>query len=321
MAAYRYWRIFSRSNWGTGGYFNTFSLEWRETIGGPQAATGGTPTASSSIGGSNGPDKAYDGSLSTYWESESGGAAVSQWIGYDLGAGNEKEFVELGLMNGPFSGENFKDILIQASNDNVSWDNLASVRVPQSMSGSYQDIAISKPTQTGRKYWRMRVVSVFSSSWMNITGFIVHPEADTDPQGLLNATSIIHPLATGNMDQRMITYGDVSSSFNAECLLSGETPPFYYGAIMPDGFLTKAYAISIKGGNYTSEQPKSVVFEYSDDGTTWTEALTVGDTGGTWVWEEIRTWVMADDGGGGGPPPGVPVGKKRRSNPNFYRSI
>jgi hypothetical protein len=90
--AARYWRvyIYTTSNGNT----PTISeLEMRTTPGGANQCTGGTAIASGGSAASN----AFDGNTGTSWP---GNVSSGSWIGYDFGAGVQKEITEIALRNG-----------------------------------------------------------------------------------------------------------------------------------------------------------------------------------------------------------------------------
>jgi hypothetical protein len=119
--AARFWRVKLNSGGDGFGYFTCTALEMRETIGGSNAATGGTPYASSVYGTTSYPaSNAFDGNSSTFWNSA--GTPTPQYIAYDFGAGVTKNIVEVvwtyrdgQQVQAPTS------ITLQKSNDNVTW--------------------------------------------------------------------------------------------------------------------------------------------------------------------------------------------------------
>lgn len=122
MAAHRYWRLFVVDTQSTSGYVQVAELQFREVAGVNQVPSGGVAirssvaTSSATYQASN----AFDGNNATYWMSSKN---VNEWIGYDFGAGNEIEPVELligvsssNLTNSP------RYIAVEYSDDGVDWE-------------------------------------------------------------------------------------------------------------------------------------------------------------------------------------------------------
>lgn len=83
---HRYWRIFVTANREGSGTGKLSEIEMRETPGGPDVTTGGTPI------GTGNPANAFDGSLNAWG---SGGIPTDCWVGYDFG--NEVSILQLRL--------------------------------------------------------------------------------------------------------------------------------------------------------------------------------------------------------------------------------
>lgn len=84
---HRYWRLYIES--GNSGNISANSIQFRETAGGPNAATGGTATASSTYSGYS-IAAAFAG---TGPYASNGGAP--QWVAYDFGPGNLVNITEV----------------------------------------------------------------------------------------------------------------------------------------------------------------------------------------------------------------------------------
>ena len=116
-ATHRYWRVYVPATTGAG-LVSCAELELHATVGGANIATGGT-AAASSVNTGKPASNCFDGSTSTYWESN---VAIPQWISYDLTAGapNTVEEIKWTSRNDA-STENPTDIVIQYSDDNTNW--------------------------------------------------------------------------------------------------------------------------------------------------------------------------------------------------------
>lgn len=117
LGAHRYWRMNITTNRG-GGFLAIAEMELRTTFGGADVTGSGTAIASGSNGGAEVPASAFDNNTGTNW-AVAGSAA---WIGYDFGAGNDKDIREIKI-NMPSSGtSNFpKDFSLDWSDDGSVW--------------------------------------------------------------------------------------------------------------------------------------------------------------------------------------------------------
>lgn len=93
-AGHRYWRVNCYSNQcGLGVAISIAKLEFRESVGGSNVATGGTPTAEGTSGGFV-VGNAFDGNSATFWSYDTAGPA---WVAYDFGSGNEVDIQEIAI--------------------------------------------------------------------------------------------------------------------------------------------------------------------------------------------------------------------------------
>lgn len=136
MSAHRYWRCINVARAGGDGQaVSCGELQFRTSIGGPQAAVGGTAIGSSSwslapYGVSPlVPAKAFDGSNSVtadiWHQSQSASSAYSfrdQWIGYDFGSPIEIVEVAVALRgDGHTPGQAWRSCSVEVSDDGAVW--------------------------------------------------------------------------------------------------------------------------------------------------------------------------------------------------------
>jgi hypothetical protein len=97
MAAHRYWRI-NCSGSIAGDHISLGELEFRESVGGAQAATGGTALSGGDYSSSYLPAEAFNGVYSTF-NSDGWVALLAQsgWVGYDWGSGNSADIIEVAI--------------------------------------------------------------------------------------------------------------------------------------------------------------------------------------------------------------------------------
>jgi len=131
MATHRYWRLRATADCGNGNenYCAIGTLQLRTSIGGSDVASGGTPSADSTLGGFPA-SNAFDGNNSTSWISGSG--AYPHWIKYDFGAGNEKDIVECAVAGRLDSSSTWgyqspRDFTLDYSDDDSAWTTLFTV--------------------------------------------------------------------------------------------------------------------------------------------------------------------------------------------------
>lgn len=128
---HRYWRVrYPDKGSDLGALFVVIQeVTMATSIGGSTVTTGGTPFASSSYngfpypgsGGANGAVNAYDANTGTFYNSTSP-VAFDEYIGYDFGAGNEKDIVDVRLAIWPgFGGSIPGWAVVEYSDDNVTY--------------------------------------------------------------------------------------------------------------------------------------------------------------------------------------------------------
>jgi len=142
MATHRYWRLRATVDCGNGNenYCAVGTLQLRTSIGGSDVASGGTPSADSTLGGFPA-SNAFDGNNSTSWISGSG--AYPHWIKYDFGAGNEKDIVEFAVAGRLDSGSTYayqspRDFTLDYSDDDSAWTTLFTVTGASDLCGGLQ---------------------------------------------------------------------------------------------------------------------------------------------------------------------------------------
>jgi len=119
---HRYWRVkvTGQNLGGTAGYIRAAEIQMRTTSGGADQCTGGTAMADSfyapeGLTAAN----AFDDSIFTDWASN--GTGNNSWIGYDLGAGNAKDIVEVAWTVGNDASQVPTDVTIDYSDDGSTW--------------------------------------------------------------------------------------------------------------------------------------------------------------------------------------------------------
>lgn len=120
MAAHRYWRLYITAA-NSASYVELSEVEFRQVVGTPETPTGGIPLYSTQYNATTyAADKAFDGSTTTAW-STANGAVVNSFIGYDYGAGNSIEALEIAIRNNTNSSYTPKDFHVEYSDDGIVW--------------------------------------------------------------------------------------------------------------------------------------------------------------------------------------------------------
>lgn len=127
-SAHRYWRLYFTAG-NSVLYLVIPEVQFRGTTGGPNLATGGGAYASSyyggldqgyGVGGSWGPENAFDGNTGTYWQIY-GYSGFPAWLAYDFGPGNAYTVVEVAMLAYSVNYYIPTDFQVQWSDDNVHW--------------------------------------------------------------------------------------------------------------------------------------------------------------------------------------------------------
>jgi hypothetical protein len=152
MAAHRYWRCHVKQL--TGGTATAFAeIEMRTALGGADQCTGGTPLVSHApTSGTAASAFANDGTTTQCVVTPTADA----WIGYDFGAGNEKDIIEVAYWGASGTNRSPGVWSVDWSDDGVEWTTAWRV---ESKTGWTTNVArvFSKPviaSDTAR-YWRV----------------------------------------------------------------------------------------------------------------------------------------------------------------------
>lgn len=124
MAAHRYWRARAPATFDVVRVLACTALDMRTSPGGSNVATGGTAIADGFYSGYP-PSNAFDGNSATFWTTFTVTAPVSgHWIGYDFGAGNDKDIVEIVFTS---RSDGFREdpsrLYVDYSDDGTTWIN------------------------------------------------------------------------------------------------------------------------------------------------------------------------------------------------------
>lgn len=125
VSGYRFYRWVISANNGRG-TIDVAEAQLRESIGGPNVATGGLPYATSVFSSSLSASAAFDGDSGTHWSSASGVTSAELW--YDHGTGSERSVVQYALQARSNANDGSpRDWVFEGSNDLITWDTLDTV--------------------------------------------------------------------------------------------------------------------------------------------------------------------------------------------------
>lgn len=137
---------------------------WQQNV---TAETGLTGRASDSYSTSYTPDKAFDGSTSTYWRTST---TLPQWIGFDLG-----EAKRLGKISVyPYSSYRPRAYQLYGSLDDTDWTLVTSGELTNST--AWKDITFDGVSY---RYWRLTILSGWSAGRIYIAEIRAYSELPT----------------------------------------------------------------------------------------------------------------------------------------------
>lgn len=120
MAAHRFWGI--RYNNTPSYQCGCGQIEMAETPGGANECVGGTAVATGTYGGTYAPARSFDGNPAHNWFQAGGTGYQGAIIGYDFGAGNEKEIHEFRVLCPPEEATAIARIMdFVYSDDGITW--------------------------------------------------------------------------------------------------------------------------------------------------------------------------------------------------------
>lgn len=122
-----YWRIMITENHGAAGNCGIGEIEFRAAVGVSQGSTGGTPLASSELGGTWSAAKAFAGDAgTTFWVGSAGpGGNIAQWIQYAHSSARSVAQLQLTSRNDAFQTECPKYFQLLWSDNGSNWTNAA----------------------------------------------------------------------------------------------------------------------------------------------------------------------------------------------------
>jgi hypothetical protein len=291
--AHRYWRLRFPSGNALGSGRTTMTvaeIEFHTSIGGSQAATGGTAAASTIYSGYPA-SRAFDGNTGNFWSSNVNDTAGS-WVSYDFGS--TVDIVEFKMW--PLSGyatDMPRYIVCEYSDDNTNWTGaFYANNLTWSNSGVAQSFSQTVPALTGgHRYWRVYATANGSgandvlggssmSFYQSIGGLDLAPLARLTADSVDANASIASNLGQG-ASTSVAYFRTFGSGFPHWVKLD-----FGSGSAPSLAQLKWTAEVHTSGINEQSS-PSAGSIQYSDDDSAWT---TVGSIPtGNWTTAEVRT--------------------------------
>lgn len=295
MSAHRYWRIFCTQNAGAASFTTANEVEFHTSIGGSDVTGSGTAISggSGSDGAGNDASKAFDNNTGTQWARTS---TTNTWIGYDFGAGNDQDIVELAVTNGGYDGRVIQNCSLDYSDNGSTWTTLFSFDIYGWLSSQTRTIPETQPSSGFHRYWRVFATTVDGGT--SFTGLsdiqfrATHGGSDqTTNVGSDTASSsgrVVFSTENGGND----AYRAYSGLGTGQGWFASGNTNQWNGYVFPSLVTVTEVSLSAIAGQET-RAPHSTSIDYSDDGVTWTSAATA--TLSSWVaaTPKLISWTNA----------------------------
>lgn len=292
MAAHRYWRIYVTASNGTTWHQAGSEMQMATALGGANVCTGGT-AISSGDEGSFPASNLFDGSTTNFHQWL--GSTLPKWVGYDFGAGNAKDIVELRMRSHSDWVDRMPSAFeFQYSDDGASWTTLWTMN---GQGANWSSAAYTTFTGNTRYddpgikacFWRVRATAVQAGNIF----------ASREVKMFLPGSSV-NQCTGGAIFASGIFGAQYAASYVFDGLV-GNTDPFWCSsATLPSSAQWIGYKFSAPQGigsiaftarDDLNQAPKDFVIEYWD-GTAFKTMATI--TGApAWANGETRTYSWA----------------------------
>lgn len=282
MAAHRYWRVKFDTSSGAG-CCAASEIQFREQPNGADVTGSGTALASSIYDGSYVAANAFDNNNGSIWH-DGCGDHTSAYIGYDFGAGNEKDIIQFTFQSRG-SGYGYRDSIktggLEYSDDGSSWTRLFSILSQPDFTDNETRGFGAPPAPIvdvgGHRYWRARMTTAGNpgTSFEGIGGLEFYKGEDV-------LSYFGTPLTPNNLQA-----GSGHNTVHSPGVLfgtqwGGTATEQWVGYDFGSGMSPRIDAIKVWPN---SDDPArtwlEIAVEYSDNGTDWVESAVL--TPATWV--------------------------------------
>lgn len=294
MAAHRAWRV--RNLIANGNPVSCSELEMRTVEGGPNVCVGGTPIANGYYGRGYEIAKAFDGLKTDGNEWASNRNDALAWIGYDFGAGNEKDIVEIAYTARQYYGSQSPNTaVLEYSDDLVDWEPLFPINFGVFSNAETKIASAPESVPVGanpHRHW-----AIFFTEYTSGICSGRDAELRSYPGGPDITNLVPAEFADGGHFSVWVANRLFDNDPNSTFAGYGFVSAFFYQDVTIEEF---TWTLRNGGGN-NYQAPVSGYVAYSDNGVDWTPA---------WDWEfeapfldgstRIATNPNPGEGGGGG---------------------
>jgi hypothetical protein len=280
MTAHRYWRILIALNDG-GGVHAGQQCQFRAVAGGPNVATGGTATASSTFGGFS-----VTNLFANTGQWASGGNGL-EWVEYDFGAGVTKDIVEVVWQARTDNSQNqTPDVFcLQFSDDNSTWTDRCYMHKTGWTLG--QTIVFTQGTTPGGSHinWGFAPTAVPSAYSIN----------ELQHRATIGGSSLdVGGTASDGFDDGTNVASHAFDGSNSTVWATSiNRLPNYILYALPSSSAVAQVAITAENSN-PSKTPTAGNVIYSDDGLCWSIAYSVTPT----TWSSLQTQTFNNPSAG-----------------------
>lgn len=313
--AARYWRLRLLESFVPNNNILAISeMEMRATVGGADECAGGTALARTNGGAGFVPANAFANDGLTTGYASAAGIAESEYLGYDFGAGNAKDIVEVTWLprddstnwkQGPRTG------VIEASSDGVNWIPRWSFANRLAARG-YTSRLIAPghvpagPTAYHHRFWGLKVNATQNAAKPFGLAELVMPATPGGAAYTTGGMGVSRNPFGGSVPTAN-AFDGLSSEFGTDINNGGGTILAYDFGIGNEKILPAEIAITARAAGISANHEQSPIdfdLVHSEDGETWTvqEHFT---TPADWTSSQVRTFAVT----GGGVLPG---GSRRR---------
>lgn len=268
MAAHRYWRILLQRYNGTN-YSGTQEIEMRTSIGGADATGSGTALSSGDYSAGFSKNYAFDNNAATEWAANVTEDKLS-WIGYDFGAGNDVDIVEVSFTSrktGTYHQDNYD---LQYSDDGTNW--------------------------VTQYYWRG--LSAFTAnSQARVTDSTDQPVGDFDAytHGLAAATYNPYAVTASATFGGYAPYKTCDGLISQYWLMAATSGWLKYDFGDNNAIQINSYSLQANSVPEPNRMPKNWTFKGSNDNSNW-DTLDTRTNESSWGDEETRNYVISSPG-------------------------
>jgi fibronectin type 3 domain-containing protein len=228
--------------------------------------TGGTASSGQNTTGTEGADKAFDGSTATKWFN---GTGATDWIQYRFASGKRWPLSQYKISSAnDVPARDPKDWQVLGSNDGVNWTTL-DTRTGQSFAARFQTNTYNIPLTAAYEYYRLNITANGGDAGIQLSEWQIL-SADLTPPVLSTPANI--QIGTVNQNGETVTFNATATDDEDGPVAVVCTPSA--GSVFPIGSTTVVCKASDTSGNY-SQTSFTVTVHDDTQGDTSPPVLTV----------------------------------------------